>query len=127
MRIARVIYLDWAKDLSGREIQVTIDVKDSMYVQTSDYGFPMLINSGPLIEGINMVLESGHHAVNAMKGNTEFIELRDELRDKIRELRKDIKQSNLAARVRQFLSALEYEKLTDFQAKCVLLLEQELK
>lgn len=33
----------------------------------------------------------------------------------------------IEARVRQLLSALEYEKLTDFQAKIVLLLEQELK
>jgi len=124
MRTAKVINIDWNGSSETRQIKVIIDVKDSMFIQEPErYGFPNLINSAPLIEGINMVLESGHHAVDAIKGNTDFIEMRDE----IRELRKGIKESNLAARVRQFLSALEYEKLTDFQAKCVLLLEQELK
>lgn len=33
----------------------------------------------------------------------------------------------LIARVRQFLTALNYESLNDFQGKCALLLEQELK
>lgn len=33
---------------------------------------------------------------------------------------------DFVGRVKQLLSALDYEKLTDFQAKCVLLLEKEL-
>jgi len=37
------------------------------------------------------------------------------------------KNKNLVMRVKQFLSSLDYGKLTDFQAKCALLLEQELK
>lgn len=34
------------------------------------------------------------------------------------------KMEMLIARVKQTLTALDYEKLTDYQAKCVLLLEQ---
>lgn len=34
---------------------------------------------------------------------------------------------NVIHRVKQTLSALDYNKLTDFQAKCVLLLEQYIK
>lgn len=34
---------------------------------------------------------------------------------------------DLKMRVKQFLTSLDYALLTDFQAKCVLLLEQELK
>jgi len=113
------IYLDKIT----REIIVKIDGSASIYVEESNgTRFPQLMNSGPLIEGINYVLEFSFNAVNAMKGNKEFMELAEENR----ELRNHIKCSKLAQRVRQFLSALEYEKLTDFQAKCVLLLEREL-
>jgi hypothetical protein len=38
-----------------------------------------------------------------------------------------IKATNLKTRVKQLLSSLNYESLNDFQAKCVLLLERELK
>jgi len=37
------------------------------------------------------------------------------------------KNSIILLRVSQLLSSLDYEKLTDFQSKCVLLLELELK
>jgi hypothetical protein len=40
---------------------------------------------------------------------------------------KNANNENLIMRVEQFLSSLDYGKLTDFQAKCALLLEQELK
>lgn len=35
--------------------------------------------------------------------------------------------NNIITRINQLLSALDYESLTDFQSKCVLLLERELK
>lgn len=34
------------------------------------------------------------------------------------------KTENIVARVKQTLTSLDYEKLTDYQAKCVLLLEK---
>lgn len=37
------------------------------------------------------------------------------------------KESLLKTRVRQLLTALDYDKLTDYQAKCVLLIEKDLK
>lgn len=107
-----------------REIEVKIYANGSMYVEEpKQYGFPSLINSAPLVEGFDYVLEFGHHAINAMKGEKEFMRLAEENR----ELRQHILDSNLAARVRQFLSSLDYNSFTDFQAKCALLLEQELK
>jgi hypothetical protein len=111
-------------DKQTREIKVTISAKDSMYVQESkNNGFPTFVNGSPLVEGLNYLLEHHSHAVNAMKGNSEFKQLAAENR----ELKSDILCSPLANRVRQFLSAIDYGTLTDFQAKCALLLERELK
>jgi hypothetical protein len=106
-----------------REIMIIVSAKDSVYVEEpKGMGFPQLRNSGPLIEGINHILEFHFHAVNALKANPEYQKLIEENRN----LRKRIQESDLAIRARQLLSSLEYEKLTDFQAKCVLLLEKEL-
>lgn len=38
-----------------------------------------------------------------------------------------INANNIKARVKQLLTSLNYESLNDFQAKCVLLLEKQLK
>lgn len=108
---------------TNRTIEVIIDATDSIYVEEPKaYGFPSLMNSACLIDGFSYVLEYGYAAVSALKGNSDFTELAKENK----ELRKHIKDSNLATRVRQFLSALDYEKLSDFEAKCVLLLQKEL-
>jgi hypothetical protein len=107
-----------------RQIFIAINGKDSSFIEEPNgNGFPSLINSAPLVEGVNLVLEGGHAAVNAMKGNGEFCSLLEENR----QLRAHITQSALAMRIRQLLSALDYDKLSDYQAKCVLLVEQELK
>lgn len=39
----------------------------------------------------------------------------------------NIAHADVISRVKQLLSALNYEALTDYQAKCVLLLERELE
>lgn len=110
-------------DRETREIKVLISAKGSQYIQEPNgFGSVMLLNSAPLVEGFNYVLEFGHEAINEMKGNNDFAKLVQENRI----LRRNILNSDLAARVRQFLSSLNYEKLTDFQAKCALLLEKEL-
>ena len=122
MKTAKVNNLVLAKNT--KQIVITIDAKDSMYVgDAMQYGFPTLLNSDPLVEGLNILLEQGYHAVDAMKGNTEFIGLSEENK----KLKSGILKSDLAQRVRQFLSALDYATLSDYQAKCVLLLEKELK
>lgn len=120
---ATIKQIDWAdKDL--RELKVIIRAKGSIYVEEpKGYGFPSIMNSASLIEGFDYVLEFGHMAVNAMKGNADFKELMEENR----QLRIGIKQSPLATRIKQLLSAIDYGTLTDFQAKCVLLVERELK
>lgn len=110
-------------DTTTREIKVTIAAIGTIYVEEpKQYGFPMLMNSAPLVEGFNYVLEFGHEAVNAMKGNKEFKVLAEQNRI----LRQSILDSDLAARCRQFLSSIDYEQLTDYSAKCALLLEKEL-
>ena len=38
-----------------------------------------------------------------------------------------IRHSDLKLRIKQLLSTLDYDKLTDYQAKCILLLEKEMK
>lgn len=123
MQKAKVLSVDWA-NTNTRQIEVVIDAKNSWFVQEpNSMGFPSITNSGPLVEGINLVLEFGHEAIQAIKGNTEFQTLVAENR----QLRKGIKQSELAQRVRQFLTSLDYAQLTDFQGKCALLVEQQLK
>lgn len=121
---AKVKNIDWA-DRNNRELKVIISAKDSIYVDEAigGYGSPTLINSSSIIEGFDHVLEFGHMAVSAMKGNVDFIELAE----KNRLLRRAITESQLASRVKQLLSAIDYDTLTDFQAKCVLLVERELK
>lgn len=123
MRKATVKMVDMPSN-DARDIRIIIDAKDSVYISENIVsGLPFVINSGPLVDGINHVLEFGHTAVNAMKGNKDF----ELLAMENRALRRGIKESELAVRVRQLLSALDYDKLTDFQARCVLLVEQELK
>jgi hypothetical protein len=99
MKKAEVINVDWANQ-DRRQIKVTINAQDSVYIQEPNgHGFPQIMNSGPMIEGFNHVLEFGHEAVNAMKGNENFMELATE----VRELRKGILNSDLASRVRELL------------------------
>lgn len=122
MKIAEVKNIDINSE--KRELIVTISAKDYMYIEEpKQYGFPSILNSSLLVEKINYVLEFGHIAVSAMKNDKDFTELAEQNR----KLRKAIVYSDLAARARQFLSTLDYGQLTDFQAKCVLLLERELK
>ena len=121
--IAKVKNLDFKSDNDKREIIVTIEAKGSMYIQEpTGYGFPYVVNSGPLIEGFDKILAGGHHAVKVLTGNKDYTSLIEENK----KLKQHIRNSDLAARVKQFLSALDYGSLTDFQAKCVLLLEREL-
>lgn len=123
MTIAKVKNIDWA-DQNREQLKIIINAKGSEYIEEpKGVGFPQLRNCSHLIEGVNYILEFGYEAVNAMKGNKEFTSLSNEVRG----LRTHIVDSELAARVRQFLSALDYGQLTDFQAKCALLLERELK
>lgn len=114
------IYLD----KKTREIKVNIYAENSIYVkEPTHYGFPSFMNSGILIEGFNYVLEYNSEVINAMKGNKDFTDLIEQNR----KLKQHILYSDLAVRLRQFLSSIDYSTLTDYQAKCVLLLEQELK
>jgi hypothetical protein len=123
MQTATVKNIDW-NNQEARELKVTISAKNTWFIEEpKGMGSPMIVNSAPLIEGLNYVLEFGHNAVNAMKANENFGDMAVELRA----LRNGIKNSDLAARARQFLSSLDYDTLTDFQAKCALLLEKELK
>lgn len=61
---------------------------------------------------------------------TEYIEI---VKDMARAINKHVdiawqgKYTDTSLRVRQLLTSLEYDKLTDYQAKCVLLVEQHLK
>lgn len=121
---AVVKQLNWS-NIGAREFAITIKAEGSQYISEphNGMGSPMIMNGSPLIEGVNLVLEFGFEAVNAIKGNEDFMSMANE----IRTLRKGIKDSDLAARVRQLLSAIDYGELTDFQAKCVLLVERELK
>ncbi len=48
------------------------------------------------------------------------------VKDMAKAINRQIQNSELKSRVKQFLSSLNYNTLTDFQAKCVLLLEKEL-
>lgn len=108
----------------SREIIVTISAEGSDYVaEQKNYGFPSLLNSAPLVEGFNYVLEFGYAALNAMNGNGDFAALVNENRA----LKSNKVSSPLVVRVRQFLSSLNYADLSNFQAKCVLLLEKELQ
>lgn len=97
--------LDWA-DSPNREIKVIISAKGSKFIDEARdmHVPPMIINSAPLIAGINMVLKGDQYPLSAL-----------------------YRYNDLSARVRQLLSALEYDKLTDFQAKLVLLVERELQ
>ena len=49
------------------------------------------------------------------------------VKDMAKSINSTFDNSNLKMRVRQFLSSLDYTSLTDFQAKCALLLENEMK
>ena len=49
------------------------------------------------------------------------------VKDMAKSINSTFDNSNLKMRVRQFLSSLDYNSLTDFQAKCALLLENEMK
>jgi hypothetical protein len=95
-------------DLNNTTIVVEIDAANSIYVEQPKMGSPRLLNGGPLVEGFNLVLAQGHHAVEKMKGETTH-------------------SAELTMRIKQLLSALNYESLTDYQAKIVLLVEKELK
>lgn len=58
---------------------------------------------------------------------TEHLEIVKDVAKSINRLieTQQIKNNLLTDRIRQFLSALDYDKLSDFQCKCVLLLEKE--
>lgn len=70
MKKAIVKSVDHDKDLN---IIVTISAKGTSYF--SNYAWPsqpMLLNASPLTEGINLVLEYGHIAVEKFKDNKDF-------------------------------------------------------
>lgn len=53
---------------SNGKITIEIDALGTMYVpKLGDYGYTMLYNSAPLLEGINLIMKYGHEAVNAIK------------------------------------------------------------
>lgn len=63
-------------DKEKRTIIVKIKAKGSVYVEEpTQYGFPQLMNSAPIVEGFNLILKHGHHAVNAIKGESELQKL----------------------------------------------------
>lgn len=85
MKKAEVKNISLNKDKT--EIIITCKAKGSMYIdEPKGYGFPSLINGASIVEGINIILEHGYHAIDALKGNTEYQKLikeNDTLRDKL--------------------------------------------
>lgn len=70
------------------------------------------------------------HLIGTDKDVNKVIESLEKSIHKVVDCAIDAAQSNreeIITRVKQVLSSIDYAKLTDFQAKCVLLLEQSIK
>jgi hypothetical protein len=113
MRKAKLKNITLDKDT--REIIIKIDAKDSVFIEEpKNYGFPQLVNGAVLTNGIPYLLDHDFDAVKTLKNG-------------FKGKKGDSDKAELMLRVKQLLSAIDYEKVSEFQAKCILLVERELK
>lgn len=92
----------------GGEIVVVISARDSMYMAEKVSGWPCIVNSIILENGINRLLEF-------------------QAGGKIEEINTSKAEKELAERVRELLSAFDYDRMNDYQGKCALLVERALR